>query len=119
MNTSEITNKIENSENQDYSYFINLIGKQLCSVNYEIVSISRMFYNCVSLTSLPDLSEWNTNNVTDFSGMFHNCASLSSLSDISQWKTNNATNFSYFFLNVHLYQIFLIFQNGILIMLKI
>ena len=108
-----------NSENQDYSYFINLIGKQLCSVNNEIVNISRMFYNCVSLASLSDLSEWSTNNVADFSRMFHNCVSLSSLPDISKWKTDNATNFSYFFFNVSLYQPFLIYQNGILKMLKI
>ena len=51
LNTFEITSKIENSENQDYSYFINLIGKQLYSVNNEIINISRMFYNYVSLTS--------------------------------------------------------------------
>ena len=34
-----------------------------------------MFYNCNSLTSL-DLSNFNTQNVTDMSYMFSNCNSL-------------------------------------------
>ena len=34
------------------------------------------------------LSLWNTNNITDMSGMFFNCSSLSSLPDISKWNTN-------------------------------
>ena len=32
------------------------------------------------------------NNVTDMSGMFSWCSSLSSLPDISNWNTNNVTN---------------------------
>ena len=51
-----------------------------------------MFFRCSSLSSLPDISKWNTNNVTDmrytFSGC-SGCSSLSSLSDISKWNTNN------------------------------
>ena len=51
-----------------------------------------MFNNCSSLLSLPDISKWNTNNVTDMSFMFVNCSSLSSLPDISKWNTNNVTD---------------------------
>ena len=32
-----------------------------------------MFYNCESLSNLPDISKWNTNNVTNMSYMFYNC----------------------------------------------
>ena len=32
-----------------------------------------MFSECSSLTSLPDISKWNTNNVTNMSGMFIGC----------------------------------------------
>ena len=32
-----------------------------------------MFSLCHSLTSLPDISKWNTNNVTDMSSMFDGC----------------------------------------------
>ena len=39
-----------------------------------------IFKNCLSLKSLPDISKWNTNNVTDMSRLFYKCSSLSSLS---------------------------------------
>ena len=32
-----------------------------------------MFYKCSSLSSLPDISKWNTSNVTDMSDMFSEC----------------------------------------------
>ena len=35
--------------------------------------MSYMFSNCKSLSSLPDISKWNTNNVNDMSYMFYNC----------------------------------------------
>ena len=40
--------------------------------------------DCKSLISLPDISKWNTKDVTDMSYMFYNCSSLSSLPDISK-----------------------------------
>ena len=49
------------------------------------------------LSSLPDISKWNTNNVIDIRSMFYRCSSLSSLPDISKWNTNNVTNMSYMF----------------------
>ena len=55
------------------------------------VAMDRMFYNCLSLLSLSDLSKWNTENVTNMSGMFYNCSSLLSLPDISKWNTYNVT----------------------------
>ena len=48
-------------------------------------NMSRMFYNCLSLLSLPDISSWNTDYVIDMSRIFENCSSLSSLPDISEW----------------------------------
>ena len=47
-----------------------------------------MFYEYASLSSLPDISRWNTNNVTDMNSIFYGCSSLSSLPDISKWNTN-------------------------------
>ena len=44
--------------------------------------------NCWSLSSLPDISLWNTNNATDISEMFSGCISLTTLPDISKWNTN-------------------------------
>ena len=47
-----------------------------------------MFRECKSLTSLPDISKWNTNNVKDMSSMFEGCSSLSSL---PKWKIHDVT----------------------------
>ena len=58
-----------------------------------------MFSECRSLISLPDISKWNTNNVTDMCAMFYNCSSLKSLPDISKWNTNNVTNMTNMFYN--------------------
>ena len=35
-----------------------------------------MFYGCSSLTSLPDISKWNTNNANYISGMFYECLNI-------------------------------------------
>jgi surface protein len=59
--------------------------------------ISGMFNNCESLSSLPDISKWNTNNAINMSHLFYFCSSLSSLPDISKWNTNNVNNMSYLF----------------------
>ena len=62
-----------------------------------VTNMSYMFYNCSSLSNLPDISKWNTNNVTNMSYLFYNCSSLSNLPDISKWNTNNVNNMSYMF----------------------
>jgi surface protein len=53
-----------------------------------------MFEGCSSLSSLPDISKWNTNNAIHISYMFFKCLSLSSLPNISKWNTNNVKNLS-------------------------
>ena len=59
--------------------------------------MSRMFCHCSSLQSLPDISKWNTSNVTNMRGMFLGCSSLSSLPDISKLNTSNVTSMRYMF----------------------
>ena len=49
-----------------------------------------MFYGCNSLISL-DLSNFNTQNVTNMGCMFYHCNSLKSL-DLSNFNTQNVTN---------------------------
>ena len=41
--------------------------------------MSYMFCLCSKLSSLPDISRWNTNNVTNMSTMFQECSSLTEL----------------------------------------
>ena len=45
---------------------------------FNVKNMSEMFSIFNSLKSLPDISQWNTSNVTDMSRMFYEC-SLSSL----------------------------------------
>ena len=51
--------------------------------------MGEMFSYCESLISLPDISKWNTTNVTNMNHMFYFCNSLKSLPDISKWNTTN------------------------------
>ena len=54
--------------------------------------LSGMFFNYVSLSSLPDLLKWNTDKVNNMRGLLNNCESLSllsSLSNLSKWNTDN------------------------------
>ena len=50
-----------------------------------------MFNGCKSLKSLPDISKWDTKNVTNMSAMFRDCSSLKYLPEISKWDTKNVT----------------------------
>ena len=43
--------------------------------------MSYMFNGCSSLKSLPDISKWNTNNVTNMNNMFGGCELLKLLPD--------------------------------------
>ena len=38
-----------------------------------VTNMSDMFFNCNSLSSLPDISKWNTSNVTNMGNMFYYC----------------------------------------------
>ena len=64
-----------------------------------ITNMSTLFYNCSSLISLPDISKWNTKSLINMGGIFSGCSSLKSLPDISKWKTNKVTNLSAIFYN--------------------
>ena len=54
-----------------------------------------MFSRCSSLKEL-NLSNFNTNNVTDMSQMFYECSSLKEL-NLSDFNTNNVTDMRYMF----------------------
>ena len=62
-----------------------------------VINMSYMFKGCESLSSFPYISKWNTKNVYDMSYMFNECSSLSSLPDISKWNTQNVNNMSFMF----------------------
>ena len=57
-----------------------------------ITDISYMFYECSSLISIDDISNWNTKNINDMSYMFYGCKLLKNLPDISKWDTSKVEN---------------------------
>ena len=87
----EITEKFDVKGNNDNKLNVKLKGI------YNITDMSYMFNDCLSLSSLPDISKWNTNNVIKMNNMFSGCILLSSLPDISKLNTNNVTNISAIF----------------------
>ena len=60
-----------------------------------VTNMKGMFFQCYSLTSL-DVSNFDTRNVTDMFGMFFNCNILTSL-DLSNFDTQNVTDMRYMF----------------------
>ena len=67
--------------------------------------MSYMFYECNSLTSA-NLSNFTTSNVKTMEKIFYNCKSLLSLPDISTWDTKNVTDMSYIFESCNFLQSF-------------
>jgi len=98
ISLSEISSKGSEDEQDDNSININPFIKLFLNKN-NLLFIDKMYYNCYSLKSLPDISKWNTSNVNNMSYIFYNCNSLISLPDISKWNTSNVNKMSYIFYN--------------------
>ena len=64
-----------------------------------VTDIRFIFYNCTSLESLPDISKLNTSNIKIMECIFKDCSSLKSLPDISEWNTSNVTDITGIFNN--------------------
>ena len=58
-----------------------------------------LFCDCSSLSILPDISKWDTNNVINMSLMFCNCNNLLSLPDLAEWNTNKVDDIKSMFTN--------------------
>ena len=70
-----------------FGYCYRLINLNLSNFNTQnVTNMSYMFFGCNSLTNL-NLSNFYTQNVTNMSGMFSNCVSLTKKSTIT--KDNN------------------------------
>ena len=78
--------------------FASYKGKILDLSNFDtnkVTNMDGMFYGCYSLASL-DLSNFNTSNVTNMNGIFQECSSLTSL-DLSSFDTSNVTYMGWMF----------------------
>ena len=71
--------KIKEENKYNYNLTINNIKDNIKVYKYSknlYYDMSYIFYNCLSLSSLPDISVWNTQNIIDICGIFYNCLSL-------------------------------------------
>ena len=57
-----------------------------------VTDMSKIFYDCKTLYSLPDNCKWNTSNVINMNYMFYDCKSLVDLSVISHWNISKVTS---------------------------
>ena len=55
---------------------------KLIGIN-DILDVSYMFYTCLSLISIKELSKWNINKALNIEYMFYKCSSLISLPNVS------------------------------------
>ena len=81
--------------------YFNLIDKRCTEATkfaFEHVE-ENSFEKCSNpkLISLPDISKWNIEKVTDISCMFYCCKSLESLPDLSKWNIKNVSKMEYIF----------------------
>ena len=76
----------------NYCYKFKNKGKSIIKYTFKnfLTSTIYMFYECSSLTSI-DLSNFNTQNVTDMEYMFSKCSSLKYI-DLSNFNTQKVTN---------------------------
>ena len=91
---------INNSDNlssmfESCSELSNLSNLSKMDTTY-MIQMGKLFKNC-KFFELPDISNWNINNVMDMEGMFSGCSSLISLPDISKWNTRNVYIMKYMF----------------------
>ena len=83
-----ITRKIYHGMKLEYIRFSNKPGL-LEVIRYntnDVRSLRRMFENCVNLTKIHDINEWDVSNVYITYHMFSGCTSLTEL-DLSKWDT--------------------------------
>ena len=64
-----------------------------------MTAMNAVFFGCVSLTSIPDISKWNTTNVNNIGFLFGLCQSIEYLPDISIWDSTNFENIERLFYN--------------------
>ena len=60
-----------------------------------VTDMSNMFQDCYSITSIPNINQWDTSSVTNMDLMFYNAVNFNG--DLSGWDTSSVTNMSSMF----------------------
>ena len=109
-NNIDLNNIKEDSLDEDINIFpytnIELIPniKRILREEYKwdtnISVMNEIFYNCSSLISLQDISNFYTINVINMNKFFYNFRNLSFLPDISKWNTENTVDMNKMFYRI-------------------
>ena len=87
--------------NMEYMFYECLLLSPLSNLSRwdtsKVINMSNLFSKCYFILSLPDISGWDTSNVEKMDFMFFQCYSLTSLPDISKWNTSNVTHMNNLF----------------------
>ena len=92
---------INNQKTNIFEYYENKNFEKIITVklilNKDITDLSYMFSGCSSLSSISDISNWDTKNIINMKWMFYGCNSLKSLPDISKWDISKVTDIQFIF----------------------
>ena len=98
INKIELSNDISTSSLKIFQNLISMTSdSEKLKFKIQLTDMSYMFSGCLSLKSLPNLSDWKTHNVINMCNLFYSCSSLVSLPDLSNWDTSNVKDMSRMF----------------------
>ena len=88
-------NPLSNMNSLFKNCYLTIIDLSNCDTQ-NVTNMKEMFYGCSNLISI-NIPNFNTNKVTNMNGMFSNCSSLKYL-DLSNFNTSNVIDFGSMFL---------------------
>ena len=62
-----------------------------------MTTLKRMFYDCISLTTINNVGSWNVSSITDMSSMFESCEIFNQ--SLNTWNVGNVTDMEFMFFN--------------------
>ena len=89
---SKITKREVRETNHFNSTVINIKDNIIIYQYNYYTNMSEMFENCLSLSSLPDISKWNTINVNNTMKIISNCILLLIIPNLSKVNVNKRSN---------------------------
>ena len=70
-------------------------------INTKNMTTFAFLFSYCNISSIPDISKWDTRNVVAMNCMFMQCVNLKSISDISKWNTSKLKNLINIFCECH------------------
>ena len=85
---NNIHNQQTQENSQIHSNNSNNLNNNMENTNLRIKDMAYMFCGCVFLKEIKGISDWDTSEVTNMKSLFYNCISLETLPDKLNWNRN-------------------------------